>query len=121
MADPKSLLLVEDDAPTRELFRAFLELEGYTVRQAADGRDALEQLGAGPPPDCILLDLRMPGMDGRAFRAAQRQDPRWAQIPVVVVSAEPRLAEEAASLGAAGYLRKPVEPSALLDAVHQHC
>ncbi len=117
----KRLMLVEDDDLIREVFTALLEGQGYAVRGAGDGQDALDQLRAGPVPDCILLDLRMPRMDGRQFRARQRAHPRWASIPVLVLSSEPKVAEEAASLGVAGFLQKPVEPEALLRVLRQAC
>jgi CheY-like chemotaxis protein len=117
MPDQKKLLLVEDDALTREAFAHTLERAGYCVETAGDGQAALERLCGGPLPSCILLDLQMPRMDGRQFRARQLQDPVLAHIPVLVVSGEPDVPCEAASLGAAGYLQKPVDPEDLLLAV----
>jgi CheY-like chemotaxis protein len=117
----KILLVVEDDDLTREMLTLLLEGEGYTVEPACDGRDALQRLRHDPRPDCILLDLAMPRMDGRQFRAWQQQVPGLASVPVVVVSAEPRAAEEAALLGAEDYLRKPVSTEELLAAVRRHC
>ena len=63
----------------------------------------------------------MPRLDGRQFRAAQRYAPGLAGIPVVVVSADPRVAEQAALLGADDYLRKPVEPDALFEVLRHQC
>jgi CheY-like chemotaxis protein len=117
----KILLVVEDDDLCREMLTLLLEGEGFAVEPACDGRDALQQLRHGPRPDCILLDLAMPRMDGREFRTWLRQVPGLACVPVVVVSAEPRVAEEAAFLGAADYLRKPVSTEELLAAVRRHC
>jgi len=117
----KVLLLVEDDNLTREAFTIILEGEGYTVRSAGDGQEALEELQGEPRPDCILLDLRMPRMDGRQFRARQKQDPALAPVPVVLVSGDRNVAREASKLGAAGYVQKPVDPSTLLAAVREHC
>ena len=117
----RNVLVVEDDELTREVVTLMLEGQGYAVQEAGDGQEALDRLREGPRPGCILLDLRMPRMDGRQFRSRQRQDPALAGVPVVVVSAEPELAAEAASLGAAGYLQKPVRAEALLAAVRRHC
>jgi CheY-like chemotaxis protein len=115
------LLLVEDDGLTREALVALLEGQGYSVRSAGDGQEALAILREGSLPDCILLDLGMPGMDGRQFRSRQRHHRAWAAVPVVVISGDARVAEEAAFLGAADYLRKPVEPAALLAALRRNC
>jgi CheY-like chemotaxis protein len=121
MPDSKCLLVVEDDVLTREVFTTILTGQGYTVRGAADGLQALDHLREGSLPDCILLDLGLPGMTGRQFLTRQTQHQLWAAVPVVLVSGDPRVAEEAALLGAADYLRKPVEPQALLEVVRKNC
>ena len=112
--------MVEDDYDSREMLRILLESEGYPVISAANGREALRHLSAASP--ClIILDLMMPIMNGWEFRAVQTQDPTYAQIPVVVVSADGNVKDKAATLGAAGYLQKPVQFDHLLDLVRQHC
>ena len=94
---------------------------GYDVATAANGQEALDQLRSGPGlPSLILLDLMMPVMDGWQFRDEQKQDPALSAIPVVVVSADGRVDEKASALGAAAYLRKPVEIEDLLATVQQH-
>jgi CheY-like chemotaxis protein len=85
----KHLLLVEDNDITRNLLRGMLTERGYTVASAANGREALDLLRCPPLPDCIILDLEMPVMDGWEFRRRQQQDPQCAVIPVVIVSSEP--------------------------------
>jgi CheY-like chemotaxis protein len=117
----KSLLLVEDDDLTRELFTFVLEGRGYTVAGAPNGLDALGVLLDGYTPDCILLDLHMPVMDGRQFRARQLDEPALADIPVLILSGECSLPREAAELGAAGHLQKPVTPDDLLAALQDCC
>jgi CheY-like chemotaxis protein len=113
----KAVLLVEDDDLTRQVFSLVLERQGHSVLAARDGGEALDLLRAGARPDCILLDLGLPGLDGRQLRACLRQDPAWAAIPVLLVSGDPSVAREAAALGAAGYLHKPVQPEDLLLAL----
>jgi CheY-like chemotaxis protein len=81
------ILLVEDDADTRDSMRRLLELWGYRVLCAADGREALSLL-SGELPCLILMDLRMPDMDGWQFRQQLWQEPRLATIPVILISAE---------------------------------
>ncbi len=116
-----TLLLVEDDRLTRETMALLLEGRGYAVEAVGDGRAALDRLRSGPLPSCILLDLGMPGVDGRQFCAMQRHNPALAAVPVVVISAEPRAAEAAALLGADDYFRKPVETEQLLAALGRYC
>src|SRR3954466_3369212 len=82
-----SVMIVEDDADTREMLERFLELEGFDVRTAANGQLALEALQADGTPCVILLDLMMPVMNGWQFREVQVRDPRFSRIPVVVVTA----------------------------------
>jgi CheY-like chemotaxis protein len=117
----KNLMVVDDDHLIREQLSLLLQGEGYHVREAGDGQEALDQLRQGPVPDCILLDLRMPRMDGRQFRSRQSHDPRLASIPVLLISGESRVAEEAAFMGVADYLQKPFQPDALLRALHHVC
>jgi CheY-like chemotaxis protein len=116
----KRILVVEDDDFTRETMTMLLAIEGFTVTAAANGQEALDKLRAAAPPDLILLDLMMPVKDGWQFRREQAQDPALASIPVVVVSAAGDVGQKAASIGAAGYLQKPVEPGVLLATVRQH-
>ena len=83
---PTRVLLVEDDAVQRERMRGWLEGPQWTVREAENGREALKRIQE-TKPDVILLDLMMPEMDGFAVVAALQKEPRWRDIPVVVVTA----------------------------------
>jgi CheY-like chemotaxis protein len=114
---PQRVLVVEDDAVIRGMLVDFLELEGYTVRSAADGSEALAVLGDWPP-DLILLDLMMPRMDGWQFRAAQRALPGLGDVPVVVLSAGRDLAERTAALAPAAVIRKPFDLDEVLTVLH---
>ena len=111
----KKILVVEDEAVTSGAIKLLLEWEGFRVDCAADGDEALGLLRRGEKPSLILLDARMPGCDGWCFRAEQRADPDLAHIPVVVISGE-----DASALDAAGHIRKPFEPTELLEQVWQH-
>jgi signal transduction histidine kinase/CheY-like chemotaxis protein len=82
---PTRVLLVEDDAVQRERMRGWLEGPQWTVREAANGREALDRLKEGNP-DVILLDLMMPEMDGFAVVAALQKDAGWRDIPVIVIT-----------------------------------
>ena len=84
---PCTILLVEDDAPTREVMGAMLRKEGWTVHEAIDGREALDVLER-QRPHLILLDLMMPNMDGFEFTATLRRNEAWQAIPIVVLTAK---------------------------------
>jgi len=85
-ARPTRVLLVEDDATQRERLRGWLDGDQWKVQEAGNGREALAVL-KDTKPDVILLDLMMPEMDGFAVVAALQKEPRWSDIPVVVVTA----------------------------------
>ena len=85
-APPTRILLVEDDKDQRERLRGWLEGEQWAVQESANGREALTRLQAHRP-DVILLDLMMPEMDGFAVVAALQKEPRWRDIPVIVITA----------------------------------
>jgi CheY-like chemotaxis protein len=116
----RHVLLVDDDAEIRGVVRLILETEGYRVLTAADGEEALRVLRAGERPGMILLDLRMPGMDGRGFRHAQSADPGLADIPVVIFSGDRDAGRVAAGLGTE-WLLKPVDLERLLSVVERYC
>jgi signal transduction histidine kinase/DNA-binding response OmpR family regulator len=87
------LLLVEDDADTREMLRRAAEKQGYEVIEAENGRVGLERIGAAVP-GIILLDLMMPEMDGFTFMEELRRRPDCAQVPVIVVTAKDLTADD---------------------------
>jgi signal transduction histidine kinase/CheY-like chemotaxis protein len=91
------VLLVEDDADQRERLRAWLEGQHWLVEEAANGREALACLQADRP-DVILLDLMMPEMDGFAVVAALQKEPRWRDVPVIVITARDLDAQDRARL-----------------------
>ena len=112
----KRVLVVDDDADIRETVRLILADEGYEVDDAADGSAALAQLRSGARPDVILLDLMMPVMNGWQFREAQQADPLLAAIPIIVISADARLRDQATQFGGR-FLAKPVDIESLLAAI----
>jgi CheY-like chemotaxis protein len=117
----KAILLVEDDAATRDALALILEEDGYAVASAANGQEALSHLRASRRPNLILLDLMMPVMNGWEFRKEQQKDPALKNIPVVVVSADGNVPQKAASIGVADYLLKPVDVDVLLNMVRRYC
>ena len=115
------MLIVEDDRDTREMLGRFLELEGFEVRTAANGKLALQTLHEDVLHPCvIILDLMMPVMNGWQFREIQRTDPSLAEIPVVVVTAAgPR--DDIPTINADGWLSKPVDFDRLLETIGPLC
>jgi two-component system, chemotaxis family, chemotaxis protein CheY len=113
------VLVIDDDKDVRETISQILEEEGYRVRTAIDGEDALERLRAEPLPRLVLLDLTMPVMDGRAFLARLRDESAFAQLPIVIISSGPDARRESAALGTAGYIAKPIELDHLLENVQR--
>ena len=88
-----AVLVVEDDAETREMLRRLLENDGWAVAEADNGRKALEQL-AKRRPGIVLLDLMMPEMDGFEFIAEMHRHEEWKSIPVIVITARDLSAED---------------------------
>jgi CheY-like chemotaxis protein len=115
-----AVMIVEDDRDTREMLGRFLELEGFDVHTAANGRQALDSLRAGDPASVILLDLMMPVMDGWQFRAAQINDPDLSHIPVVVVTAA-GAREKIPAISADGWVSKPIDLDRLLATIRPLC
>jgi CheY-like chemotaxis protein len=84
---PGPVLIVEDNAESRELLSRILAIRGHESVTASDGLEALAYLRGGGLPSVIVLDMRMPNMDGSAFLRAMKADPRWSSIPVIIYSA----------------------------------
>lgn len=118
---PCSVLVIDDDADILEVLAMILASEGFEVLTASDGAQALEILHRGSVPSLILLDMMMPTMDGWQFRAAQTADPALPTVPVIILTGDGNAAHKARALRADGYLKKPVELPALLEAVNRAC
>lgn len=114
------VLVVDDDAPIRDFVRATLEGEGYTVVTAENGSVALQLLGGEKPyqPDIILLDMRMPIVDGWQFAKVYREMP-GKKVPIIVLTAATDPAKFAAQIKADNFLPKPFDLMDLLDMVEQ--
>ncbi|HVR60573.1 MAG TPA: response regulator [Polyangia bacterium] len=123
-ADCPGILLVEDDLDLLNIERQLLADEGYPVKPAANGYEALAILRGPetePLPCLILLDLMMPVMDGWQFRDEQVRDPRLASIPVVILTANGQALGKRDRLSVAAALTKPVALKQLLDIVESFC
>lgn len=113
---PPEVLIVEDDSDIRDAVASLLERKGFRVRTAEHGAEALDQL-EGPPPDVILLDLRMPVMDGAEL--VRRLRARGCVVPVVVMSAHADLEQLTERLDVQAVVRKPFDLHELMSALDQ--
>ena len=112
------VFLVDDDEALLDALAGFLESEGYEVETARNGKEAIEKLATIAPPGVILLDLKMPVMDGWQFLAARSADPAAPRVPVVLLSG---LAFIPNAPGVADFLSKPIDSSRLLACVRRFC
>lgn len=116
------VLVVDDDPDIRETLVEVLQESGFEAVGASDGVEALQQLRDPEDRWCVvLLDLTMPNMDGRAFRAEQLRDPQLSPIPVVVVSATADLESTSEELQVAAHVTKPVALTDLVQLVSRFC
>ncbi len=112
---PRTVLVVDDDPSVRTLLEMVLTAEGFIVRCASNGDRALEMV-AEDRPDVLLVDVMMPGLDGRALTRQLRDDPATADLPVVICSAladDPEQWEAWAS-GANSFVPKPFDIDTLV-------
>lgn len=109
------VLVVDDDVDIRSALSICLVSEGYGVEACEDGQVAIDRLQAGLLPDAIVLDLMMPRLNGFDLLKRLHADPRWAAIPVVVISANRGYSAE--DLGVRSILRKPFELEDLVGAL----
>lgn len=111
------ILIVEDDPDTREALQAVLELEGYEVIVAEHGQEALDRI-RDVTPDVILLDMRMPIMDGGTFARTYRQQP-GPLAPIIALTAAADAADVATRIGAAACVPKPFGVQDLLRTIER--
>ncbi len=114
-----SVLVVDDDPNLVRLMSKFLTLEGFAPVPAANGEEALRYLRGGGDASVILLDLRMPVMDGWTFRKEQRGDPGLAGIPIVVLSGME--SDTIHEMEAAAAFHKPVSFPEVVGVVRKLC
>jgi two-component system response regulator MprA len=108
------ILVVDDERAVRESLRRALDLEGYSVELAADGEEALERLALEPPPDAVILDILMPGVDG--LEVCRRLRVEGNHVPILMLTARAEIDSRVAGLdaGADDYLPKPFALAELL-------
>lgn len=116
---PKNILIVEDDDAIRETLRLTLELEGYVVATASNGKEGLEVLSKMLNPCLVLLDLMMPVMDGWEFVETLESNNTSPTVPVVVVTA---FAEKVRTMPRAkSVIKKPIDLEVLIETVKRYC
>ena len=109
------IMVVEDDSSLRDWIQFELGFDGYEVKQAADGARALQDLRRGDPPDLILLDVQMPGMDGFQVSSELQRWPDFAAVPIIFLTARAELNDRLTgfAVGATDYLTKPFKMAEL--------
>ncbi len=115
MPDPL-ILLVDDYADSREMYAEYLEILGFQVLQAADGEEAL-RVAAEKLPDVVLMDLGLPGLDGREATRRLKAGADTGKIPVIIMSGMPP--EYARTAGADAYVTKPCPPETLVTEIRK--
>ena len=116
------ILVVEDNEKGMKLFRDVLQVTGYRTLEATTGAQAVE-LAAEHTPDLVLMDIRLPDIDGAEALSRLRADERTASIPVLALTAQAMRGDRERFLAAGfdGYISKPVNVVELLDTVRRHC
>lgn len=113
----KKILVADDEESITELVAFALELEGYQVIQAPDGPEAL-RLAREEHPDLAMVDVMMPGLDGREVSRRIKEDPATSNIPVLLFSAAPN--PDLSEAKADGFMPKPFDINQLVDTVRRY-
>jgi DNA-binding response OmpR family regulator len=120
-AIPQRVLVVEDNEHAAYLLRQLLEHAGFEVSVSRDGRDAIARLDSTEPTDLVLLDLMLPYVSGYQVLIEAREHPRWASVPIVVLTARTLEMDAVRALetGANDFIRKPFLPDELIARVRR--
>jgi two-component system, OmpR family, alkaline phosphatase synthesis response regulator PhoP len=115
-----TVLVIDDEAPIRLLCKVNLEAEGMDVLEAADGTTGLD-VSRSNPPDVVLLDVMMPGLDGWQVAEQLLQDERTSDIPIIFLTARAEFRDRARGLdiGGVDYVTKPFNPLELAPLVRE--
>jgi CheY-like chemotaxis protein len=115
-ARPQRVLIVDDVAEIRELWRLWLTFWGFAVQEARNGAEAV-QMALANPPDLVLMDLWMPVLDGMEAMKQLKDDARTADVPVVALSAQAVTPspDDVVEAGAITFVQKPCDPDELLS------
>lgn len=118
--EPKTVLLIDDDADVRESLAELITEHGFKALTAKDGEEGI-RIALEVRPGLIFLDLMMPVMSGWDVRPAMKRIPELADTPVVVLSGVDDVHHQVTYLDVDGYLRKPVDVKILLEVVKGYC
>jgi DNA-binding response OmpR family regulator len=118
LSQPKSVIIVEDEPETADMFAEMMLLNGFTVRKSSGGRMAMNMI-AHEKPDAVLLDVMIPDISGIEVLRFMKRDPNLSNIPVIIVSARSQASDiqQGLDAGASLYLTKPVAYPELISAV----
>ena len=121
-AQEKPVILLVDDTPANLAMMSELLMKRYKVKAVNNGEKALQIAGMGQPPDLVLLDIMMPGMNGFEVCRRLKADPRTRHIPVIFLTAMSQADEEQSGfeLGAVDYITKPISPPIVMARVQTH-
>lgn len=114
----KNILVIEDNKEIQDSIKMALEIDGFNVFTANNGREGMNLLEKIPTPSLILLDLLMPVMNGWEFMEELNKDIMHSSIPVVIVSA---LDKKQTTPNVSGYIQKPIDLDKLLKIAEKHC
>ena len=117
---PARILIVDDNAINLKLARSVLEFAGYPVLEAADATQAVEVIRQ-TPPDLVLMDIALPGMDGLALTRQLKANPATSHIRIVALTASAMRGDDqkAADAGCEGYITKPIDTRKLAQQVEE--
>jgi CheY-like chemotaxis protein len=121
----RKILVVEDNDMNMQLVEFLLEEGGYAIVKATSGEEAIaltQNGGNEPPPDLILMDIHLPGMDGLSVVRAMKSDERTARIPILALTAHAMRGDRDRFLeaGCDGYISKPIDVKTFLSSIERY-
>ncbi len=117
----KPVMIVDDNLDILDAMQQLLLSDGIETIAAADGVEAIRSMDSGKIPCVILLDNAMPVMNGVQFLDVMRRNPRFAKIPVYIISASGDFDGSISAAGIQGFIHKPFDPVKVLEIVRRHC
>jgi CheY-like chemotaxis protein len=119
--DNRTVLVVEDNDMNMQLVEYLLEEGGYRIVKAASGEEALTITLAGHPPDLILMDIHLPGMDGLSVVREMKSNGKTKTIPILALTAHAMRGDKDRFLeaGCDGYISKPIDVKTFLSSIEQ--
>jgi CheY-like chemotaxis protein len=119
---PRRILVVEDNDMNMQLVEFLLEEGGYQIVKATSGEEAIAITREHDPPDLILMDIHLPGMDGLSVVRAMKADARTSRIPILALTAHAMRGDKDRFLeaGCDGYISKPIDVKTFLDSIQKY-